>query len=495
MAHEKFEDFPLDAALLRSLDLLNYKEPTEVQKQVIPAVLGKKDIIVKSQTGSGKTAAFAIPICQLIEWDDNKPQALVITPTRELAIQVREDVFNIGRFKRIKAAAVFGKSPFYHQEKELKQKTHVVVGTPGRIIDHMERETLDTSNIKFLVIDEADKMLQMGFIEQIETIVRNLSGEHVTILLSATMPADIKALCDKYMNHPIQVEVEEQNPAVDRIWQERYDVEQTEKIDLLKDIIIVENPDSCMIFCNTKQQVDAVYEELENLRYPCEKIHGGMEQRDRLRVMEDFRKGRFRYLAATDVAARGIDIDNITLVINYEVPQDRENYVHRIGRTGRIGNAGRAITFVSRNENRSLQEIQQFIGKEIPIRKRPEKEKVNDSKREFAEKITNRTEIKESKGAQLSKEIMKIHINAGKKTKMRPVDIVGTLCNMDGMTAEDIGIINVKDISTYVEILNNKGEMVLSKLQKTPIKGRLRTISKVENEISTKRYGLKRGKK
>ena len=495
MAYEKFEAFPLDEALLRSLGMLNYKEPTAVQKQVIPAVLEKKDIIVKSQTGSGKTAAFAIPICQLIEWEDNKPQALVITPTRELALQVREDIFNIGRFKRIKAAAIFGKSPFYHQEKELKQKTHVVVGTPGRIIDHMERGTLDTSNIKFLVIDEADKMLQMGFIEQIEIIVGKLSSEHTTILLSATMPADIKALCDKYMNHPIQVEVEEQNPAVDRIWQERYDVEQTERVDLLKDIIIVENPDSCMIFCNTKQMVDVVYEELENLRYPCQKIHGGMEQRDRLRVMEDFRKGRFRYLVATDVAARGIDIDNITLVINYEVPQDSENYVHRIGRTGRIGNAGRAITFVSKNENRFLQEIQHFIGKEIPIRKRPEKEKVNDSKREFAEKITGGTETKESKGAQLSKEIMKIHINAGKKTKMRPVDIVGTLCNMEGMTAEDIGIINVMDISTYVEILNNKGEMVLSKLRNTPIKGRLRTVSKVENEISTKRYAFKRGKK
>lgn len=488
MGNEKFEDYRLDDSLLRSLSLLNYREPTEVQKQVIPAVLDKKDIIVKSQTGSGKTAAFAVPICQLTEWEDNKPQALVITPTRELAIQVREEVFNIGRFKRLKVAAVFGKSPFYLQEKELKQKTHVVVGTPGRIIDHIERGTFDTSNIKFLVIDEADKMLQMGFIEQIGAILERLPVERVTILLSATMPTDIKALCDKYMNHPLQAEVEEQNTAVDRILQERYQVEQTEKTNLLKDIIIVENPDSCIIFCNTKQMVDEVFGELESLRYTCEKIHGGMEQRDRFRVMEDFRKGRIRYLVATDVAARGIDIDNITLVINYDVPQDRENYVHRIGRTGRIGNTGRAITFVSRNEISYFQEIQQFIGKEIPIRGRPDKETVNESKQEFLEKMASRPEIKESKGAQLSKDIMKLHINAGKKTKMRPVDIVGTLCNIEGMTAEDIGIINVMDISTFVEILNNKGDMVLNKLRETPIKGRLRTVSKVENENLAKRY-------
>lgn len=495
MGNEKFEDYRLDDALLRSLSLLHYMEPTEVQKQVIPAVLEKKDIIVRSQTGSGKTAAFAIPICQLAEWEDNKPQALVLTPTRELALQVREEVFNIGRFKRLKAAAVFGKTPFHYQEKELKQKTHVVVGTPGRIIDHIERGTFDTSNIKFLVMDEADKMLQMGFIEQIDTILESLPGERVTILLSATMPADIRALCDRYMNHPLQVEVEEQNPAADRILQESYQAEQTEKADLLMDIITVENPDSCMIFCNTKQRVDEVFGELESLRYTCEKIHGGMEQRDRLRVMEDFRKGRFRYLVTTDVAARGIDIDNITLVINYEVPQDRENYVHRIGRTGRIGNTGRAITFVARNETVYFQEIQQFIGREIPVRGRPDKETVDEARQKFLGKLASRPEIKEAKGAQLSRDITKIHINAGKKTKMRPVDIVGTLCNIEGMTAEDIGIINVMDISTFVEILNNKGDMVLSKLRETPIKGRLRTVSKVENENLAKRFQPKWSKR
>ncbi len=480
MIKANFNDYQLSSELLKAISMLNFKNPTKVQQQVIPAVLEQKDIIVKSQTGSGKTAAYAIPICELVDWNENKPQALVIAPTRELAIQVKEDIFNIGRFKRLKVSAIYGKAPFYNQEKELKQKTHVVVGTPGRIIDHIERGTFDTSKIKYLVIDEADEMLNMGFIKQIETIISSLSKERVTMLLSATMPRGIEALCNKYMKEPIPVEIEEQNLAADRICQERYTVDQRDKIKLLRDITIVENPDRCMIFCNTKQKVEAVYNELANLKYICEKIHGGMEQRDRLRVMNDFKQGYFRYLVATDVAARGIDIDNISLVINYDIPQDRESYVHRIGRTGRINREGKAITFVTQHESNFLNDIHQYIGKEILLKERPKKETVNRSKQEFVEKINTTPEIKKSKGAQLSKEIMKLHINAGKKTKMRPVDIVGTLCNIKGMTAADIGIINIVDVSTFVEILNNKGESVFQALQKTPIKGRLRKVSKVD---------------
>ncbi|AEY66500.1 DEAD/DEAH box helicase [Clostridium sp. BNL1100] len=477
-----FSDYKLSSEILKAISMLNFKSPTKVQEKVIPAVLEQKDIIVKSQTGSGKTAAFAVPICELVEWDENKPQALVITPTRELAIQVKEDMFNLGRFKRLKVSAIYGKSPFYNQEKELKQKTHVVVGTPGRIIDHIERNTFDTSKIKYLVIDEADEMLHMGFIEQIETIVSSLSKERVTVLLSATMPRDIEALCNKYMKEPIRVEIEEQNPTAERVHQERYDVDRVNKINLLRDITIVENPDSCIVFCNTKQKVDEVYNKLSLFKYSCEKIHGGMEQRDRLRVMNNFKRGYFRYLIATDVAARGIDIDNISLVINYDIPQDGETYVHRIGRTGRIGRDGKAITFVTKDESKYLNDINQYIGKEILLKEIPDKDTVNNLKQEFSEKIVTTPEIKETKGVQLNKEIMKLHINAGKKTKMRPVDIVGTLCNLKGMTAADIGIINILDVSTFVEILNNKGELVFKELQKTPIKGRLRKVSKTVDE-------------
>ncbi|NRT72043.1 DEAD/DEAH box helicase [Clostridium beijerinckii] len=480
MIKANFNDYKLCNELLKAISMLNFKELTKVQEQVIPIALEEKDIVVKSKTGSGKTASYAIPICQLVDWEENKPQALVITPTRELAIQVKEDFFNIGRFKRIKAAAIYGKSPFYDQEKELKQKTHIVVGTPGRIIDHIEKGTFDTSKIKYLIIDEADEMLNMGFVEQIETIIKSIPKERVTMLLSATMPKDIETLCNKYMKEPIHIEIEEQNKSVDNICQERYNVNESHKIDLLRDITILENPDSCMIFCNTKQKVDEVNKELAKLQYDCRKIHGGMEQSDRLRVMNNFKLGYFRYLIATDVAARGIDIDNITHVINYDIPEDKESYVHRIGRTGRAGKMGKAITFVTQNESKFLNDIHEYIGKEIFLKERPKVETVNSLKEEFTLKMNTRPEIKETKGAKLSKEIMKLHINAGKKTKMRAVDIVGTLCNIEGMTKDDIGIINIVDISTFVEILNNKGEWVFQQLQKTPIKGRLRTVSKVD---------------
>ena len=273
MIKANFKDYPLDDELIKAIGLLDFESPTKVQQKVIPTVFDHKDTIVKSRTGSGKTAAFAIPICQLVDWNENKPQALVITPRRELTIQVKEDFFNLGRFKRLKVSAIYGKAPFFIQEKELAQKTHIVVGTPGRIIDHIDRGTFDISKIKYLVIDEADELLSMGFVEQIETIITGLPKNRVTMLFSATMPKDIETLCSKYMKNPIRVEVEEQNNAAERITQERYGVDPKDKMQLLKDIMIVENPDSCIIFCNTKQKVDEVSRGLINLKCDCEKIH------------------------------------------------------------------------------------------------------------------------------------------------------------------------------------------------------------------------------
>ena len=473
-----FKDYKLDDEILRAIEILGFKSPTKVQEEVIPIALRNKDIVVKSQTGSGKTAAFGIPLAQLVDWDENKPQALVLTPTRELAIQVREDIFNIGRFKILKVAAVFGQAPFYNQERELKQKTHVVVGTPGRIIDHIEKGSLDTSEVKYLVIDEADEMFNMGFVEQIETIIDSIPRNRTTMLFSATMPDDIESLCHRHMRDPIHVEIEGQSLTVDRIDQEIYEVDEFDKLEALKDITIVENPDSCIVFCNTREMVDEVYVELMRANYICDKIHGGMEQRDRIKVMEDFKHGYFRYLIATDLAARGIDVDNITHVINYDIPRETESYVHRIGRTGRVGRKGKAITFVSNREGRFLNDIIDYIGKDIPIKELPSKDLIKNLEERFKEKMDEKPEIKDAKGEELNKGIMKLHINAGRKTKMRPVDIVGTLCNLEGMTADDIGIINVLDISTFVEILNGKGEMVLEQLQTTTIKGRLRNVNK-----------------
>ncbi|MPM06739.1 ATP-dependent RNA helicase DbpA [bioreactor metagenome] len=323
-------------------------------------------------------------------------------------------------------------------------------------------------------------MLSMGFLEQVEEIISVLPVDRVTMLFSATMPEDIYELSQKYMKDHVTIEIKAKTLTVDRIQQDGYRVEETGKLNLLKDVTTVENPDSCVIFCNTQAKVEALYNELTKLKYPCDKIHGGMEQDERIKVMNSFKKGYFRYLIATDVAARGIDIDNITHVINYDVPVLRENYVHRIGRTGRAGKEGRAITFVMRSDERRIFEIHSYTGKELTMKMKPSKRLVMNLKPEFDKKLEQRQKVKEDKGANLSQEIMKLHINAGKKTKMRPVDIVGTLCSIEGMTAQDIGVISVLDVSTYVEVLNNKGEMVLKALQTKNIKGRPRKVTKAE---------------
>jgi len=475
----KFNEYKLCKEILKSLDLMNYEVATEVQKKVIPLVLEGNNVLVKSQTGSGKTAAFGIPVIELLNWEELKPQALVIVPTRELAVQVGEDLFNIGRFKRTKVLTVFGKTSITRQEKELKQKTHVVVGTPGRLIDLIERKSLDLSNIKYLIIDEADEILNMGFIEQLEVIMNKLPFDRKNILLSATMPDKIKSLAHKYIKEYEEVVTEEKNLVKDTISQQLYNVNEEDKLNLLLDVLVKENPDSAIIFCNTKNKVDQVFEEL--VKYNCEKIHGGMEQADRINVMNEFKKGNYRYLVATDVAARGIDIEDISLVINYDIPVDKEIYVHRIGRTGRIGKKGTAITFITKFESKFLSDIEDLIGMKLKVVKRPSAEEVRNLRREYLDKINTNDVEKKSKGTALNKEIVKLHINAGKKTKMRAVDIVGAICSIEGVTKDDIGIIEVKDISTFVEIINNKGDLVYKKLQDTNIKGRLRKVSKKED--------------
>ena len=447
---------------------------------MIPKVLENRDLIVQSQTGSGKSAAFAIPICQLVRWEENKPQALVLTPTRELAIQVKEDFFHIGRFKRIKAVGLYGKAPFAIQQKELKQKTHVVVGTPGRVLDHLERGSLDASVITTLVIDEADEMLRMGFIEQVERIIALLPQQRMTLLFSATMAADIEKLCAKHLQSPQYVEITKPASAQVNIEEVAIAAEEIAKLEALQAVTIIENPESCIIFCNRKQRVESVWQALKALDYSVQKINGDLEQKERFKVMEDFSKEKFRYLVATDVAARGIDIDHISHVINFDVPEQAENYVHRMGRTGRAGRHGKAFTLFGEEEKEHLAHIEAYTKRKITVRTAYSTEELGVAKEAFREKMQQPIILKNAKGESLGKDIIKLHINAGKKTKMRPVDIVGTLCHLPGLTAEDIGIINVQDVSTYVEILNGKGNSVLELLQTTPIKGRMRRVSRAD---------------
>ena len=478
MCDRNFDDFQLSKEITRALAILKYDTPTEVQSKVIPLAMKNQDLVVKSQTGSGKTASFAIPLCERIEWEEKKPQALILTPTRELAVQVREDVTNIGRFKRIKALAVYGKEPFTKQKEELHQKTHVVVGTPGRVMDHIERGTLALEKIKYLIIDETDEMLNMGFIDEVEDIINELPSNRVTMVFSATLPKDVETLCYRYMKDPVNIEIAASGITTDTIEHRLIEVKEGDKISLLKDVTVLENPDSCLIFCRTKEHVDNVYTELDEANYSCERLHGGLEQQDRFAVMDGFKMGNFRYLIATDVAARGIDIDNVTLVINYDVPMEKESYVHRTGRTGRAGNKGKAITFATPFEGKFVKAIEKYIGFEIPTMEAPSSQEVEAGKAAFDEKICGRRVVRNNKTARINQGIMKLHFSGGKKKKLRAVDFVGTIAKIPGVTAEDIGIITIQDHLSYVDILNGKGSLVLQAMENTTIKGKTLKVSK-----------------
>ncbi|MFS0862895.1 DEAD/DEAH box helicase [Fredinandcohnia sp. 179-A 10B2 NHS] len=467
-----FKEFTISEEIQRALTALQYKAPTEVQQDVIPRVLAKEDLVVKSQTGSGKTAAFAIPICEMVEWEENKPQALVLTPTRELAAQVRDEITNIGRFKRIKAAAIYGKQSFERQKIELKQKTHVVVGTPGRVLDHLEKGTLIVDNLQFLVIDEADEMLNMGFIDQVEAIIQTLPVNRVTMLFSATLPEDVAQLSHTYMKNPVIIESKSSMDIKQKIEHSFIETDENDKLLLLQSVATVENPDSCIIFCSTQERVDQLFRKLEKAHYSCDMLHGGMVQEDRFAVMDDFKRGEFRYLIATDVAARGIDVENISLVINYDVPHDKERYVHRTGRTGRAGQTGKAITFVTQKEIPFISEIEDYIGFEITKVEPPTKDEVAIAMPAFETKMNSQPRLKKDKADNVNKDILKLYFNGGKKKKLRAVDFVGTIAKLQGVSADDIGIITIQENVTYVDILNGKGQLVLQQMKNTTIKGK-----------------------
>lgn len=475
----KFKKYNLCDEIIKALDGIGYVNPSDVQSKVIPEIIAGKDIVVKSQTGSGKTAAFGIPLCEKVFWNESKPQVLILTPTRELAIQVKEELSNIGRFKRIRSVAVFGKQPFSDQARELKQKTHIVVGTPGRVFDHIDRNTLDISNIKYLIIDEADEMLNMGFIDQVRDIINVLNKNRQTMLFSATIPDEIMRLCKMYMNNPINIEIKSQKLITDNIKHELYKFEEFYKLDNLSKILISEVPETAVVFCKTKENVDKVFESLNKKGYSVNKIHGGMLQKERLEVMDKFKKGNFRILVSTDVAARGIDVEGITHVINYDLPVEKEAYVHRIGRTGRAGAKGKAISFVNQYEDRLLDMIQECISFEIPVVE--EFIEVSKEKRNEAIKaLKSKPKAKNEKAKVINKNITKIYFNGGKKKKLRAGDFVGAISKIDGITAEDIGIIDVQDTVSYVDILNGKGNKVIAGLKESTIKGKKLRVEKAK---------------
>lgn len=478
MSELNFQDYRLSDVILKALNLLGYKEPTRVQGEVIPYGLKKQDLIVKSQTGSGKTAAFGIPICENAIIEERNPQALVLTPTRELCVQVKEDITNIGRFKRVRAAAIFGKQPVEMQVRELKQRVHVVVGTPGRTLDLMKRGNLVLDDIRYLIVDEADKMLNMGFIDEVEDIIKRLPKNRVTMLFSATIPEEIEALCRKYINDAAVIEISPENIASKSVEQNLYEASPRNKVELLRDLLYVENPDSAIIFCATKDNVDTLVKQLKKDGFLCEAIHGGLLQAERLDVMKKFKSGEFRFLIATDVAARGIDIESLSLIVNFDVPVEKESYVHRIGRTGRAGKTGKAITLVTAYEERMVAEIEEYIGFKVPRKVAPSSEEIEKGKKAFKTKSAARVTIKPDKGEQINKQITKLYIGAGKKKKFRAGDIVGAISSIEGVSGEDVGIIDIQDNFTYVDILNGKGDKVMESLNNMTVKGKTLRVEK-----------------
>jgi len=480
MDKTKFVQYGLSADILQALDKMGYETPTDVQEQVIPNALAGTDLIVQAQTGSGKTAAFAIPLCENIVLEQRQPQVLVLTPTRELAVQVQADIANIGRFKRIRVAAIYGQQPIYVQKSQLRQRVHIIVATPGRLLDHLQRGNVSLEKIKYLVLDEADEMLNMGFIDQVEAILKVIPAKRITMLFSATMPDAIVNICHQYMRTPKKIEVVSQNPTTARIEQYYYAVEEDSKFDLLNQIIYTQRPDRCMVFCHTREKVDLLCRWLKAKGYSCWGLHGGMEQRDRLTAMQSFKNGEFSILIATDVAGRGIDVEELSLVVNYDIPSEKEKYVHRIGRTGRINNAGIAITLISANEIKMLQEIEDFVGYQIPEKAFPSPEEVIQGKALFIAGNAYKSIPTRDRRAELNTDIMKIRINAGKKKNMRPGDILGALTNIECLRASDIGIIDVQDFFSYVDILANKGCLVLEALQDMPIKGKKVNVKQMD---------------
>lgn len=479
--NKKFEDFNLDKYIIKALYNLNYKTPSKVQEEVIPRLLKKEDVIVKSKTGSGKTASFGIPICENIDIENNNVQALIVVPTRELALQVKDEISNIGRLKKIRCSAIFGKQPIKEQIRELKQRVHIVVATPGRIIDHIGRNTINLDDIKYFIIDEADKMLNKGFIEDMEFILNKIPKNSAKGLFSATIGDDIQYICDKYLKVSNILDIKYNNVFDKKqIIENKIKSSENDKYKNLKSIIYMENPTSLIIFCNTKDKVKKLYENMKKDGFLVEELHGDMSQDKRIFVIKDFKNNKFNILISTDVTARGIHIDDISLVINYDVPRDKENYIHRIGRTGRKDSYGKAITIFTDKDDKYINEIEAYLGYEIKVLEELKIDDIDKGKIKFEKK--SKEVLKNRKNKIIEKnihsEVTKIYINAGKKKKIRVIDIVGAFSNLPGINNEDIGVVEVQDLCSYVDILNYKGEELVKKYKEISIKKKMIKLRK-----------------
>ncbi len=380
----------MSAELLAEIDKAGFVEASPIQEQTIPLAMAGKDVIGQAQTGTGKTAAFGFPTLEKIDTEDPTVQALIIAPTRELAVQSQEELFRFGRSKGVKVRSVYGGSSIEKQIKALKSGAHIVVGTPGRLLDLIKRKALKLNHVETLILDEADEMLNMGFLEDIEAIISCVPEDRQTLLFSATMPDAIKQIGVKFMKEPTHVKIAAKELTTELVDQYYIRVKENEKFDTMTRLMDVEQPELSIVFGRTKRRVDELTRGLKIRGFRAEGIHGDLDQGKRLRVLRDFKNGNLDVLVATDVAARGLDISGVTHVYNYDIPQDPESYVHRIGRTGRAGKSGQSITFVAPNEMGYLQIIENLTKKRMKGMKPATAEEAFQAKKKVALKKIER---------------------------------------------------------------------------------------------------------
>lgn len=504
-----FKELGLSQKTLKIVESLGFEEPTPVQHLSIPIIINNKNLIAQAPTGTGKTLAFGLPLVEKID-KKSYPNALILVPTRELCIQVAQELNKVGRKAGVFAIPIYGGHPIEKQISALKKGFHIVVGTPGRVIDHINRKTLNFSKVKFVVLDEADEMLDMGFQEDIETILKTVPEDAKRYLFSATMPPQILRMADRYIKDYEKVTLSSKNIIVPTIKQIFYEVKEQDKIDVLTRILDQEGEGLVLIFCHTKKETDEVAYTLKNRGYQAEAIHGDYSQAQRERVMEKFKSKKINILVATDVAARGLDISDVTHVINFSIPQNPESYVHRIGRTGRAGKSGVAITLVTPREYERLRQIEKLtksklkkeappeIGELLEIKKDAfvkslvetlEKEKklikelspyFDDKLKKFnlsellsasfilKEGLSGQSEsLKEDKGV-----YKRLFITLGSKDGVSAKDIFKSLIDKAELTGEDIGKITIKDKFTFVEVKEKVAEKVIGLLEQIVVKGK-----------------------
>ena len=511
-----FEDLDLNPQILRAIKEMGFEEATPIQAQSIPAVMSGRDVIGQAQTGTGKTASFGIPLLHKVDPKLKKTQALILCPTRELAIQVSNELHNLAKYTHgIKILPIYGGQEIGKQIRSLKGGVQIIVGTPGRVMDHLRRKTIRCDHIHTIILDEADEMLNMGFREDIEEVLKYLPEDRQTVLFSATMPKEIMEITKQYQKDALTIKVVKKELTVKNIEQYYYDVRRKDKLDILTRLLDVYDPKLSLVFCNTKHMVDELANELQNRGYFAEGLHGDMKQQQRDRVMNGFRNGRTEILVATDVAARGIDVDDVDAVFNYDLPQDDEYYVHRIGRTGRAGKNGKAFTFITGREFYKLKDIQRYCRTKIIAKQVPSLNDVANVKADkIFEKVTGMIDEENLKPYismiedKLEKEdyttldlaaaflrmalgdddksvevddfgdtgaedgMVRLFINIGKNQKARPGDILGAIAGETGIAGSLIGTIDMYDKYTFVEVPKEYARDVLNAMSHARIKGR-----------------------